>query len=77
MAERAESPAVDTRTVLYVAAGLVLFLVAFLAVFWVLFPGLIHEFISTSDSDAGTLGNYGRADAENPAGAGPAGAAGR
>lgn len=43
MAERAESPEVDIRSVLFVAGGILLFLIAVIALLSVVFPQLIHR----------------------------------
>ncbi|HEX5282450.1 MAG TPA: hypothetical protein VFW28_20400 [Micropepsaceae bacterium] len=43
MAERAESPAVDIRSVLFVAGGILLSLITVIGVLTVIFPQLIHS----------------------------------
>lgn len=43
MAERAESPQVDIRGVLFAAGGILLFLIGFLALLTLVFPQLIHS----------------------------------
>lgn len=43
MAERAESPQVNIRSVLFVAAGILLFLIAVVALLSVVFRQLIHS----------------------------------
>jgi hypothetical protein len=43
MAERAESPQVDIRSVLFVAGGVLLFLIAVVALLTIVFPQLIHS----------------------------------
>ena len=43
MIEARESPAVHTRAVLFVAAGILLFLIAFVAFVWLVFPDLVHR----------------------------------
>ena len=43
MAERAESPQVDVRTVLFVAGGILLFVIIVIALLTALFPQLIHS----------------------------------
>ena len=43
MAERAESPQVDLRSVLFVAGGILLFLIVVLGLLMALFPDLIHS----------------------------------
>ena len=43
MAEGRESPQVHTRAVLFVASGILLFLIAFVAFVWLVFPDLVHR----------------------------------
>ena len=43
MVETRESPQVHTRAVMFVAAGILLFLIAFVAFVWLVFPDLVHR----------------------------------
>jgi hypothetical protein len=43
MAERAESPQVDNRVVIFIALGILLFVIIFVFVLSLLFPELIHR----------------------------------
>lgn len=43
MAERAESPQVDIRSVLFVAGGILLFLIVVIGLLTAVFPQLIHS----------------------------------